>query len=136
MSVTTTRETQPGDAPDQSSDERVRNVSIMNKLLSRPELGSVSGAILVFIFFILVAGDSGMFSPSGILNWSTVSAQLGIIAIGACMLMIGGEFDLSTGVMVGTTGLLTGVLVTELGLDLWTSIFIVIIFAAGVGLLN
>jgi simple sugar transport system permease protein len=50
--------------------------------------------------------------------------------------MIGGEFDLSTGVMVGTTGLLTGVLVTELGLDLWTSIFLVLLFAAGVGLLN
>ncbi|CAB4867566.1 unannotated protein [freshwater metagenome] len=52
------------------------------------------------------------------------------------LLMIGGEFDLSTGVMVGTTGLLTGVLVTELGLDLWTSIFLVLLFAAGVGLLN
>jgi simple sugar transport system permease protein len=50
--------------------------------------------------------------------------------------MIGGEFDLSTGVMVGTTGLLTGMLVTELGLDIWTSIFLVVVFAAAVGLLN
>jgi simple sugar transport system permease protein len=50
--------------------------------------------------------------------------------------MIGGEFDLSTGVMVGTAGLLTGMLVTELGLDIWSSIAIVLIFSAGIGLLN
>lgn len=85
-------------------DERVRNVSLVSKMLSRPELGSVSGAVLVFVFFALVAWDSGMFNADGILNWTTVSAQLGIIAVGACLLMIAGEFDLSIGSMIGFAG--------------------------------
>ncbi|MSX42505.1 MAG: ABC transporter permease, partial [Actinobacteria bacterium] len=72
----------------------------------------------------------------GIAGWTDIAAPIGIVAVFVALLMIGGEFDLSTGVMVGTTGLLTGVLVTELGLDLWTSIFLVLLFAAGVGLLN
>jgi simple sugar transport system permease protein len=58
------------------------------------------------------------------------------VAVFVALLMIGGEFDLSTGVMVGSAGLLTGMLVTELGLDIWTSIALVLIFAAAVGLLN
>jgi len=74
--------------------------------------------------------------PGGIAGWTDIAAPIGIVAVFVALLMIGGEFDLSTGVMVGTTGLLTGVLVTELGLDLWTSIFLVMVFAAAVGLLN
>ena len=35
-----------------------------------------------------------MFSAYGMLNFLDVSANLGIIAIAAAMLMIGGEFDL------------------------------------------
>ena len=38
-------------------DERLRAVSPWRKLLSRPELGAVAGAVLVFIFFAVVAGD-------------------------------------------------------------------------------
>ena len=33
------------------------------RLLRRPELGALSGTILVFVFFGIVAGDSGLFSP-------------------------------------------------------------------------
>ena len=76
-------------------DERLQKVSKLKLLLNRPELGALGGAILVFIFFGIVAGDTGMFSAYGMLNFLDVSANLGIIAIAAAMLMIGGEFDLS-----------------------------------------
>ena len=33
------------------SDERVRDVSFLKRALKKPELGAISGAILVFIFF-------------------------------------------------------------------------------------
>ena len=78
-------------------DERLQKVSKLRLLLNRPELGALGGAILVFIFFGIVAGDTGMFSAYGMLNFLDVSANLGIIAIAAAMLMIGGEFDLSIG---------------------------------------
>ena len=82
-------------------DERRQKVSKLRLLLNRPELGALGGAILVFIFFGIVAGDTGMFRAYGMLNFLDVSANLGIIAIAAAMLMIGGEFDLSIGSMIG-----------------------------------
>ena len=45
-----------------SSDERLRKVSKLKVLLNRPELGALGGSILVFIFFGVIAGDTGMFS--------------------------------------------------------------------------
>ena len=71
-------------------DERLQKVSKLKLILNRPELGALGGAILVFIFFGIVAGDTGMFSAYGMLNFLDVSANLGIIAIAAAMLMIGG----------------------------------------------
>ena len=90
---------------DFNQDERLQKVSKLKILLNRPELGALGGAILVFIFFGIVAGDTGMFSAYGILNFLDVSANLGIIAIAAAMLMIGGEFDLSIGSMIGFAGI-------------------------------
>ena len=66
-------------------DERLQKVSKLRLLLNRPELGALGGAILVFIFFGIVAGDTGMFSAYGMLNFLDVSANLGIIAIAAAM---------------------------------------------------
>jgi simple sugar transport system permease protein len=94
------------------------------------------GALAIFLLFSSVDTTENFGQPGGIAGWTDIAAPIGIVAVFVALLMIGGEFDLSTGVMVGTTGLLTGVLVTELGLDLWTSIFLVLLFAAGVGLLN
>ncbi|NQZ32069.1 MAG: ABC transporter permease [Oceanospirillaceae bacterium] len=105
-----------------AKDERVRKEPIIKKLLTRPELGSVSGALMVFIFFAIVAGDSGMFSADGILNWSTVSAQLGILAIGACLLMISGEFDLSIGSMIGFAGMMIAIPALYWGWPVWSCI--------------
>ena len=72
--------------------------------------------MLVFVLFGLVAGDSGMFSAEGIVNWATVAAFLGIIAVGAALLMIGGEFDLSIGSMIGFAGMMLAIPRAVLGL--------------------
>ena len=85
-------------------DERVRELSPWKRFLGRPELGAVAGAILVFIFFAVVAGDSGFLNFRGVVSWLEVSAQLGILAVAAALLMIGGEFDLSIGSTVGAAG--------------------------------
>jgi simple sugar transport system permease protein len=42
-----------------------------------------------------------MFSLQGFMNWGVIAAQFAIIAVGACLLMIAGEFDLSVGSMIG-----------------------------------
>jgi simple sugar transport system permease protein len=87
-------------------DERLTQQSGLRRLLARPELGAAAGAILVFAFFGVAAHGTGMFAADGILNWTTVSAQLMIIAVGAALLMIAGEFDLSVGSMIGFAGMM------------------------------
>ena len=107
---------------DFNQDDRLKKISKFKILLNRPELGALGGAILVFIFFGIVAGDTGMFSAYGILNFLDVSANLGIIAIAAAMLMIGGEFDLSIGSMIGFAGICIAIPAIYWGWPLWMSI--------------
>ncbi|WBU63633.1 ABC transporter permease [Paracoccus aerodenitrificans] len=117
------------------ADERIKSESFATRLMKRPELGAIGGVILVTIFF-LVTADSTMFTLSGIMNFMTPAAQLGILGIAAAMLMIGGEFDLSIGSMVAFTGLIFGVLVVNMGLPLIVAIPITMLAAASMGALN
>jgi simple sugar transport system permease protein len=52
------------------------------------------------------------------------------------LLMIGGEFDLSAGVMIGSSGLLLGLLGTHAHLNIWPSILLVLLFGAAIGFVN
>ncbi len=129
---------QPGDrkATPGRGDERLRSVSTLSRLLNRPELGAMSGALLVFAFFLLVAPTSGMFSADGIMNWTVVSAQLGIIAVGAALLMIAGEFDLSLGSMIGFAGMMMAIPAVFFGFPVWLAILFAFAGALALGWLN
>jgi len=120
----------------QTQDERVAQTSLATKMLQRPELGALIGAAVIFFLFWSVDTTGNFAGLGGTAGWTDIAAPIGIIAVAVALLMIGGEFDLSTGVMVGSAGLLTGILATEFGLNIWLSILIVFIFAAGVGFLN
>ncbi|TYC75733.1 ABC transporter permease [Stappia sp. BW2] len=127
-------ETQSAAAP--QKDERIREMSPMRKALIRPELGAICGTILVFMFFLGIASDSGMFSPEGIINWGTVSAQFAIIAVGACLLMIAGEFDLSVGSMIGFSGIIIALISVQWGYPVWVGILVAFAMALAIGALN
>ncbi|MFO7920092.1 MAG: ABC transporter permease [Nioella sp.] len=116
-------------------DERVKETSRLRKALIRPELGAIVGVIAVFVFFILFASDSGMFDPQGVLNWSTVSAQFMIIAVGACMLMIAGEFDLSVGSMIGFAGMSIALMTVTLNWPVWIAIIVTFALCISIGAL-
>ena len=116
--------------------ERVQKTSFITNLLRRPEFGALMGALAIFVLFSSVDTTGNFGQAGGIAGWTDIAAPIGIVAVFVALLMIGGEFDLSTGIMVGSTGLLAGLIVTELGLDIWTTILLVMIFAAGIGLLN
>lgn len=117
------------------ADERIKSESFATRLMKRPELGAIGGVILVTIFFLITA-DRTMFTLSGIMNFLTPAAQLGILGIAAAMLMIGGEFDLSIGSMVAFTGLIFGVLAVNMGLPLILAIPLTMACAAAMGALN
>jgi simple sugar transport system permease protein len=118
------------------ADERLRSVGRVRKLLSRPEFGALSGAVLVFALFGLAAGDSGMFSAEGIVNWGTVAAFLGIIAVGAALLMIAGEFDLSIGSMIGFAGMMLAIPCLYWGWPVWLAVLFAFGCAMALGWVN
>lgn len=120
----------------QLADERVVKTSLATRMLRRPELGALLGAFVIFALFWSFDTTGNFAGIGGTAGWTDIAAPIGIIAVFVSLLMIGGEFDLSTGVMVGTAGLLAGLLVTEYGLNMWVAIPIVLIFAALVGLIN
>jgi simple sugar transport system permease protein len=125
----------PGAPPPVSVvDDRLAQVSPMTKLLRRPELGALLGAAAVAIFFAITAEDFR--TLSGVANWTDVAATLGIMSVVVALLMIGGEFDLSAGVMTGTCGLVLGLLTTEAGFSMWPAILLTFVFAASVGFMN
>ncbi len=118
------------------ADERVRQVGILRRLLIRPELGAVAGAIIVFVFFAVVAGDRGFLTSTGTISYLEVSAQLGIVVIPVALLMIAGEFDLSVGSMIGAAGMLLAIPMVEFGWPLWAALLLAFGVALLVGFLN
>jgi simple sugar transport system permease protein len=119
-----------------STDERVRRVSPWRILLDRPELGSIAGTVLVFVFFGIFARGSGMFALDGVINWAQVAAYLGILAVGACLLMIAGEFDLSMGSMIGFAGVLVAIPPMYMGWPLWAAVIFAFVGCMALGALN
>ena len=113
-------------------DERVRKAGLVTQLMRRPELGALAGLVLVAAFFFVTA-DRSMFSLAGAMTILEPAAQLGILAIAASLLMIGGEFDLSIGSMVAFAGLIFGVALVNLGLPLWGAILVTLIGAGLIG---
>ena len=116
-------------------DERIKSETFVSRMMKRPELGAIAGVVLVTIFFLITA-DSSMFTLSGVMNFMSPAAQLGILAIGAAMLMIGGEFDLSIGSMVAFAGLIFAFAAVNVGLPLIVAIPLTLLLAALVGSLN
>src|SRR6266581_2516880 len=140
MSVASTQP-RPSPAPQQAGagrDERLAGVSLLARLLQRPELGALIGALAVYLLFATVDATPGhLFSSvAGMQNWTDAASTYGIMAVAVALLMIGGEFDLSAGVMIGTCGLLLGMLITRYDINVWVGIVIVLVFAALIGAMN
>jgi simple sugar transport system permease protein len=117
-----------------SPDERLVKPGLWDRLVVRPEIGALLGALLVFLFFSIVTGQ--FLSPLGVANWLDDASTLGIMAVAVSMLMIGGEFDLSAGVMTASTALVTAIFATQLGLSVWFALLLSLIFALAVGAIN
>ncbi|UWF65873.1 MULTISPECIES: ABC transporter permease [unclassified Brucella] len=117
------------------ADERLKSASTLQRLLSRPELGAVSGLVLITIFFVSTA-NSAMFTAAGIMNFMAPASQLGILAVAAALLMIGGEFDLSIGSMVAFAGLIFAAALVVWQVPLAVAIIVTLLFAALVGAVN
>ncbi len=124
-------------APTAGPDERLVRVGPLSRLLSRPDIGALLGAIAIFFAFGYFArGVNWLGDPGIAANWTDQAAQYGITAVPVALLMIGGEFDLSAGVMIGSSGLLLGYLATHAHMNIWPAMALVLLFGLAIGLVN
>src|SRR3954453_11598937 len=124
----------PAPPPVPVADERLANISLTSRILRRPEIGALLAAVVVGAFFW--TQNALFLQLNGIANWTDVASTIGIPAVMIALLMIGGEFDLSAGVMTGSAGLMMGLLATEVGLNVWLAIVLTLAAATAIGFTN
>ena len=89
---------------DRSESDRLQQESWIQTTVRRPEIGAFV-VMLIIIVALAMASDGKSFNALGLKNNVAIIAQLGIIATGAALLMIAGEFDLSIGPMIAFAGM-------------------------------
>ncbi|ROP72845.1 ABC transporter permease [Curtobacterium sp. PhB115] len=117
-----------------AGDERLAARSPVRKLLGRPEVGAVVGAIAMFVFFAVIAPV--FVQPDSISTVLYGSSTIGIMAVGVSLLMIGGEFDLSAGVGVISSSLTASLFAWYFSTNVWVGVFLALVFSLGVGFVN
>jgi simple sugar transport system permease protein len=131
--MSTPVKTDPSPAAPSEASNRV-SLGLSNRLLARPEIGALVAAIVIFVFFLIVA--PAFRSAPAFFTVLYQASTIGIVAVGVGMLMIGGEFDLSAGVLVTSAGLLNAMFCYQLGINLWVGAVISLVFCLAVGFLN
>ncbi len=89
---------------DLSESDRLSQETRFQKLIRKPEMGAFV-VMIVIVIALAIASDGKAFNALGLKNNIKIIAQYGIIATGAALLMIAGEFDLSIGSMAGFAGM-------------------------------
>lgn len=115
-------------------DDRVQTRSPLAILLGMPAVGALIGALAVAALFLATAPAFRNVSAIGTIAYQ--AAVIGIMAIFVAMLMIGGEFDLSTGVAVTTSGLTAAHTTWYLGLNVWMGVLIALVVSVAIGAFN
>jgi simple sugar transport system permease protein len=132
--ATTTAEPTP--APQH---ERLRRISLGQRLLAKPAAGALVIVVFVWVVFAVLStarGNTAFLSIPGTLGYLDVAAQVGIIGTAVALLMIAGEFDLSVGSMVGFAGIVIGICATIYGLPIWLSIVVAMVLTTCLGAIN
>lgn len=116
------------------TDDRVATRSVAALILGRPEVGALIGAIAVAVLFLAVAPAFRHLANVGTILYG--SSTIGIMAVGVALLMIGGEFDLSAGVAVTTSGLAAAHIAWYFSLNIWAGVFLALVVSLAIGAFN
>jgi len=120
--------------PPPTQDERVGRRSTLARLFARPEAGALAGAIVIYIFFFIIAPPfRNAASFSSVLY---VTSTYGLMATPVALLMIGGEFDLSAGVAVTSASLTASLFSYEFTTNAWVGVLVALVVALFIGFLN
>src|SRR5581483_6547894 len=109
---------------------QVQQQALWKTIFKRPEAGALGGAILVFIFFCVMAPP--FHQPAAFATVLYQSSTIGIPAVAIALLMIGGEFDLSAGVAVTTSSLAASIFATEVAGNIWAGVAFALVFSLAI----
>lgn len=102
--------------------------------LRRPASGALLGTTLMVVVFSIIASPNFLTLRSTASTF-TLAAELGIVAMGVTVLMIGGEFDLSVGSVLGVSSVTVPWLAAR-GWPVAAAIPVALIVATLIGLIN
>jgi simple sugar transport system permease protein len=115
-------------------DERVATKSPFARLMARPEIGALAGAIVIYLIFFAVAPPFRDLNSLATVLY--VSSTYGIPAVAVALLMIGGEFDLSAGVAVTSAALVASMVSYQLSANMWVGVLVALVVALAIGFIN
>ncbi len=115
-------------------DERIGRRSALSRLLARPEMGALVGAIVIYIFFFIVATPFREATSLSTVLYQ--SSTYGIPAVAVALLMIGGEFDLSAGVAVTSSALVASMFSYQFTANIWVGVVVSLLVVLGIGFVN
>lgn len=88
----------------------------------------------VFLFFVFAA-DSFL-QVSSLTTVLYAASTIGIMAVPVALLMIGGEFDLSTGVAVTSSALVSSMFSYQMTANVWVGVGVSLLVTLAIGLFN
>jgi simple sugar transport system permease protein len=106
----------------------------MARMLARPEAGAIAGAIVIYVFFFIIAPPFR--NASSFSSVLYVTSTYGLMATPVALLMIGGEFDLSAGVAVTSASLTASLFSYEFTTNAWVGVLVALVVALFIGFLN
>jgi simple sugar transport system permease protein len=106
----------------------------MARMLARPEAGAIAGAIVIYVFFFIIAPPFR--NASSFSSVLYVTSTYGLMATPVALLMIGGEFDLSAGVAVTSASLTASLFSYEFTTNAWVGVLVALGVALFIGFLN
>src|SRR6201986_2425762 len=121
-------------APPPRTDERVARKSPLARFLARPEAGAIAGAIVIYVFFFIIAPPFR--NASSFSSVLYVTSTYGLMATPVALLMIGGEFDLSAGVAVTSSALCASLFSYEFTTNAWVGVLVALALSLLIGFLN
>jgi len=127
MTITMPTTSSTGDAPRRGIAER---------LLRVVWIGPAIATLVIYGFFVVFGGASGFASIAGTAGWLNTAAELGIIALPIGLLMIAGEFDLSTGSVVGAAAIIVALGTGFYGLPIELTMAMALGMGVAVGCFN
>jgi simple sugar transport system permease protein len=104
-------------------------------MISKQELSVLLSCIVLGFGFQFASGGQ-FFNVANFQSIAALSAEVGVVALGATMLIIAGEFDLSVGSTFALAGMIFSMLITKSGFSAFTAMLVVLAVAIGIGFVN